>query len=383
MRETMSERESLKATEAICRITNPLSPSPERDQLFVEACREMALFHFQQSPELRHIYRKRGFSPDDLRSIEDIQKIPSVGVTAMKYYLMTSLPEDRAVLKLTSSGTRGQKTQIWFDQQSLDRVQMMLETLWDQEGLISRKLTNYIMFVYDPEEAKDLGIAFSDKNQQRFAPVKETFHTIKKGKTGEWEFRLKESWEKMKSYESQGAPVRVFGIPSFIHEFLSFMMKENLYLKLSPESLVMTGGGWKAAEDKKTTREDFRNMLVERLGIPIERIRDGFGMAEHSAPYIECKHHRFHVPVYNRLIIREPDTMRSLPPGRVGLLELLTPFNAMMPTLSILSTDLAYIDETPCTCGSQTPTFTLVGRAGLVQHKGCAIAASDIVKRGQ
>lgn len=373
----------MKATEEICRIEKPLNISPQRDQLFIDACREMAHFHSQNNLELKHLYQKRGFHPEQLRTIDDLDRIPSLGVTAMKYFLMTSLPENKAVLKLTSSGTRGQKTQIWFDQGSLDRVQMMLQTLWDQEGLSSQIPNNYIMFVYDPEEAKDLGIAFSDKNQQRFAPVKETFHTIRKGKTGEWEFRMQESWQKMKAYEAQGDPVRIFGIPSFIHEFLTFMASQNLRLKLSPDSLVMTGGGWKAAEDKKTTREDFRAALVERFGIPVERIRDGYGMAEHSAPYIECQSHRFHVPVYNRLIIREPDTLKSLPAGRVGLLELITPFNAMMPTLSILSTDLAYIDEEPCPCGSLTPTFTLVGRAGLVQHKGCAITANDIVKRGQ
>ncbi|MBX9767480.1 MAG: hypothetical protein K2X47_09440, partial [Bdellovibrionales bacterium] len=230
----------MKSTEAICRIENPLNVSPQRDQLFIDACREMAHFHSEHSPELKHLYKKRGFHPEQLKTISDLDRIPSLGVTAMKYFLMASLPEEQAVLKLTSSGTRGQKTQIWFDQASLDRVQMMLQTLWDQEGLTSQTPNNYIMFVYDPEEAKDLGIAFSDKNQQRFAPVKETFHTIKKGKSGDWEFRMQESWQKMKSYEAQGAPVRIFGIPSFIHEFLTFMVSENLYLKLSPESLVMT-----------------------------------------------------------------------------------------------------------------------------------------------
>jgi hypothetical protein len=73
-------------------------------------------------------------------------------------------------------------------------------------------------------------------------------------------------------------------------------------------------------------------------------------------------------------------TLEVLPPGEIGLLEFITPFNAMMPNLAVLSTDLGYLDPTPCPCGRLSPTFTLVGRGGVEKHKGCAIAAGDIVR---
>ena len=137
------------------------------------------------------------------------------------------------------------------------------------------------------------------------------------------------------------------------------------------------------AEDKQVTREAFRSLCFEHFGISDDRIRDGYGMAEHSAPYFECREHRFHVPVYNRLIIREPKTLKVLPKGQKGLLELVTPYNTMMPNLAILSTDWAMIHEDPCPCGVNSPTFQLLGRAGVSQHKGCAISADALVKRGQ
>ena len=107
----------------------------------------------------------------------------------------------------------------------------------------------------------------------------------------------------------------------------------------------------------------------------------GFGMAEHSAPYMECDLHFFHVPVYNRILVRDPVTLEVLPAGQTGLLEFITPFNAMMPNLAILSTDLGYLNAEPCACGRKSPTFTLVGRGGIKKHKGCAITATDLVKR--
>ena len=144
---------------------------------------------------------------------------------------------------------------------------------------------------------------------------------------------------------------------------------------------MVTGGGWKAAEQKKITRVEFREQVTRLLGITAENIRDGYGMAEHSAPYIECKAHRLHVPVYNRIIVRDPVTLSALPPGEIGLLELVTPFNLMMPNLAVLSSDLGAMDPEPCECGRRSPTFTLAGRGGLVKHKGCALHADDIVRR--
>jgi phenylacetate-coenzyme A ligase PaaK-like adenylate-forming protein len=367
--------------EKISRIKNPLDWSAEKNDLMVSACREMAIYHYKTSPELKHIYDRRGFNPESIKTEKDLPRIPAVGVTAMKHFLMTSLPHDRAVLKLTSSGTRGQKTQIWMDDKSLDRVQAMLDTLWEQEGLIGNEPTNYVLFVYDPDEAKDLGIAFSDKNQQRFAPVHSSYHTVKKDKNGNWEFRIEETITTMKEFAAEGKPVRLFGIPSFVHELL-LVLKERGPIKLPPKSMMMTGGGWKAAEDKKITRDEFRALVTEYFGIPGDRIRDGYGMAEHCAPYMDCSEHRFHVPVYNRIFVRNPETMELMPPGMPGLLELVTPFNAMMPTLSILSTDLGMIDPDPCACGRNSPTFTLLGRGGLTKHKGCAIHASEIIRRG-
>jgi hypothetical protein len=365
----------------ICEIPEPLHWTAEKTSLLVEACREMALFHYKASADIRYLYDKEKFNPELISTEADLAKIPMVGVNAMKYLLLTSLDHEKAVLKLTSSGTRGQKTQIWFDVGSLARVQRMLDVLWEQEGLVSSRSTNYVNFIYDPEQAKDLGISFSVANEQRFAPANESVFVVKKNEAGVWEFKAGLAEEKLREFAKDSTrPVRILGIPSFMFECLmSLEGKEPI--RLPEGSVMLTGGGWKAAEDKKVTRDEFRALVSERLGIPSDNIRDLYGMAEHSAPYIECRAHKFHVPVYNRVLIRCPSTMRVLPDGEMGLMEFITPFNAMMPTLAILSTDLGYLDVAPCACGWKSPTFTLVGRGGLTKHKGCALTASDLVKR--
>ncbi|MCK5582485.1 MAG: hypothetical protein KAI33_01775 [Elusimicrobiales bacterium] len=369
-----------KYAEKISRIKNPLDWTEEKNKIMVKAVKEMAVFHNRNSDEIKALYAKYKFKPESIRTEKDFERIPAIGVNAMKYHLLTSLPHKQLELKLTSSGTRGQKTQIWFDKSSLDRVQAMLETLWRQEGFISSDSTNYLMFVYDPADAKNLGISFSNMNQQRFAPVNEAFYALKKNKAGEWEYRKEAMINKLKEFAKEGKPVRMFGIPSFIYELFKDLPAKDR-VSLPKGSFVFTAGGWKAAEDKKVEKDVFRKRINECTGIPSENIRDGYGMAEHSAPYEECSSHRFHIPVYNRILARDPVTMKVLPNGEPGLLEFITPFNAMMPNLAIVSTDIGYIDKEKCDCGHSSPTFTLVGRGGLVKHKGCAIQAADILKK--
>jgi hypothetical protein len=344
----------------------------------VGACREMAVFHSRNSRELSAIYRRRRFEPRSIRTEADLKRIPMLGVSAMKQFLLTSLPHERCVLKGTSSGTRGQKTQMWFDAASLDRCQAQLSGLWEAEGLLSHEPTNYLMFAQDPKEAKDLGMAFAVTNQQRFAPAVRVFYAVRQGLTGAWEFRKADTLRALKEFASSGMPLRIFGMPGFIFEFLEEMREA---VRLPAGSWMATGGGWKAAEDKKVSREYFRELAAKMLALPEDNIRDGYGMAEHSAPYMECRKHRFHVPAYSRVFARDPVTLQALAPGQAGLLELITPFNAMMPNLAILSTDMGLIDQGRCHCGYNSPTFTLLGRGGITKHKGCAIHAGEIVRR--
>ena len=198
---------------------------------------------------------------------------------------------------------------------------------------------------------------------------------------GEWEYNKHKVINVLKEYEAEGLPVRLHGMPAFIFEIIQELSDREEKIALPADSFMFTGGGWKASEDKQITREAFRELVANKLGIIPDNQRDGFGMAEHSAPYIECSHHRFHIPVYNRVVVRDPRTMAALPEGETGLLEFISPYNEMMPNLSILSTDLGYIEPKPCSCGKNSPTFMVVGRGGLTKHKGCAITAAELVKR--
>ena len=113
------------------------------------------------------------------------------------------------------------------------------------------------------------------------------------------------------------------------------------------------------------------------LGIPNERCRDGFGSVEHCIPYVECAEHKFRIPVYSRVLIRDVKTLKPLPEGEVGYLNFISPYITSVPAMSVLMGDLAIYhggdDLNP------TPWFEIIGRAGTSKNKSCAIKASELL----
>jgi hypothetical protein len=151
-------------------------------------------------------------------------------------------------------------------------------------------------------------------------------------------------------------------------------------LKLSPQSLVFLGGGWKGHADKAIDKLDLYRAVTSQLGIPDERVRDGFGSVEHCIPYIECQHHQFHVPVWSKVYIRDVKTLAPLGFGQQGFLHLVSPYITSVPACSVLMGDMASLHKgSDCPCKIDTPYFVVHGRAGLSKNKSCAVAAAELL----
>ena len=187
----------------------------------------------------------------------------------------------------------------------------------------------------------------------------------------------------LEEYEEQGLPVRIFGFPSFLY-FTVQQMKETGHrpLKLNPKSMTMLGGGWKGYADKQIQKSELYALVEEMLGIPESNCRDGYGSTEHSVPYFECPKHKFHIPVYSRMIIRDVKTLEPLPYGQPGFANFITPHLLSVPAVSVLMGDMAVLhDASECGCGIKTPFMEILGRAGTSKGKSCAITASELLKR--
>lgn len=361
----------------------PLEHSSDKDHLFVVAMREAIAHHRQHSPEYNAICQREGFTEEALQTPEDLAKIPFIFVNVFKEYKLLSVPEDQIVLSLTSSGTTSNKrSQNYWDEPSLARLNQSVQGLGRQIGLYNPEPTNYLISGYNPLEAQDVGTAWSDENIRQLTDgAHRVEHMLHKGPDGEFHYDLEGSLNILEEFAKEGLPVRFIGFPSFIHFTLKERIRRQLPpLKLHAHSAVITGGGWKNHKDEEISHAEFCQELVEQVGMPADRIRDIYGLVEHGIPYFTCAHGQFHVPTYSRILIRRPGTLEVLPPGEKGLMQIISPYMNSVPTISLLTSDYATVLPT-CTCGMHSPVLKLLGRGGVTKHKGCAIKAAEILGR--
>lgn len=352
-------------------------------EIFLEAMRECLNHHVENNEFFRKLMEEANFKVEDLKSEADLEKIPTIHANFFKKYEVLSVPYEDIVEHATSSGTSGQKSQMFFDKTSFDFGNSMIENEFRYYGFLSNELTNYLLFTYEPAEvSKNLGTAKTDLGLLSYAPVNETFFALRYNGQGH-DFDVYGTIKALEEYEEQGMPVRIFGFPSFLY-FTVRQMKETGHrpLKLNKKSMTMLGGGWKGYADKQIQKSELYAMVEEMLGIPAENCRDGYGSTEHSVPYFECPNHHFHIPVYSRMIIRDVETLEPLPYGKPGFANFITPHLMSVPAVSVLMGDMAVLhDPKECGCGIETPFMEILGRAGTSAAKSCAITASELLKR--
>jgi len=355
--------------------------SPKTSRAFLAAMRAALAFQGGRAPVLKALYRSEGFSPASVKTERDVERVPWVFVAALKERDLTTLPYSKIVLELKSSGTSGQRSRMQLDRGSLMRVRRMAWKVFEGLGLTDlERPHDYICFTYDPEVAKDLGTAWTDKLLSGFTKKGEIFYTFRwSAAKNDFYFDIEGAVSAMKKFEEAQSLVRLVGFPAFALKLTEeFKKRYGRYPKLNPESSVVTGGGWKTLADEAVDKKVYRKILADNLGVPVANVRDLFGMVEHGVPYVDCRLGNFHVPNYGRIVVRDPGTLAPLGYNNTGLLQFITPYLTSYPSLSVLSSDFGLL-RPKCACGLPGPVLEIKGRAGVKKLKGCAISAATML----
>ncbi|WP_246204070.1 acyl-protein synthase [Streptomyces tailanensis] len=376
---TVPEPAELAHVQQLCDLPTPFRSDAAADALFVTAMREINAWHAARNPLYQAMWQSAG-SPH-IQSVEDIGDLPYIHVNLFKRHPLTSISADAVELRLTSSGTGGEKTEIGFDTWSFGAAQRMAAWTIKELGLIdTERAANYLVLGHEPNPRLTVGAAHGVNELCDFAPVASVGHALRN--TGEGhEFNPMGSIDALIEYAARDEPVRLVGFPAFLHAVLERMAVMGVPpLELPEGSLVLTGGGWKSHADKAVSRTEFRAAIQEQLGISEERIRDCYGSVEHCLPYIECPSHHFHVPVWSRCVVRDVRTLEPVGHGVPGYLQFVSPFITALPAHSILMADLGTLHP-PGACSIGTPWFEVHGRAGVRRNRNCAIAATDLLEK--
>lgn len=351
------------------------------DDLFVQAMRENCAWQDAHCPEYHKILEGMSFSPDDLKTADDLAKLPPLPTLLFKSHRMYSLTGIKAPVSATSSGTKGKFSRIRFEISGLLCGLRMVLKISRGRKLLSTMPTNYVVLGYKPHKGNQTAVTKTALGATFFAPaIRRKYALI--WQNGGYVPDLDGVIEAMKKYAKSKFPARFMGFPSYTYFVLKRMEEKGIRVSLPKGSKIMLGGGWKQFYLEQVDKQILYDLAKRVLDVDESQIVEFFGAVEHPILYCDCPCHHFHVPVYSRVLVRDVHTMEPLPMGQVGLVNLMTPMVKATPILSVMTDDLGILHPGgDCPCGNPSPYLEIIGRVGLADIKTCAAGAAEYLSK--
>ena len=354
---------------------------PGSDGRFLRAVRDNCAYHIRHCPAYRRICEAEGFSPNRLNTIDDLEKIPVLPTLFFKRHHVSSMPAWRQAFQVTSSGTSGSHSRVGFDWGCVLAEVPMVLWLGFYHKLVSPKPARYVILGYKPGRQDRMGVARTMFGLTHFAPPVGRFYALK-WRGGGYALDLDGAVKALARWARGPLPVRIVAFPSYLWFGMERLEELGLSVRLPKGSKILLAGGWKQHYAQEVDKSLLYALARKVLGVGEEDIHEFFGAVEHPVFFNACKRHHFHVPAYSRVIIRDVRTLKPLPMGEVGLVNLITPLLNATPAASVMTDDLgALTPGESCGCGLKSPYLTILGRAGLNDITTCAAGAAELLNQ--
>jgi hypothetical protein len=293
--------------------------------------------------------------------------IPWLPVRLFKRMDLVSVPRERIVKQLVSSGTTGQ---------AVSRIYLDSETAGLQTRALSKIAGEFLgrqrlpMVIVDDNSFLGNRAIFS----ARAAGIvgfstfgRDHFYLLDKD--------LEPDWDGLKLHlaKHSSSPILLFGFTFIVwQQFVERARRAGLKMPFPRGSILVHGGGWKRLADRQIGNDSFKAAIAETFGIT--RVHNYYGMVEQvGSVFFECEAGYLHPPAFADLLIRNPMTFEVVPNGVQGLIQVLSLLPRSYPGHSLVTEDLGTIHgEDDCPCGRSGKRFTVSGRLKDVEIRGCS-----------
>ncbi len=304
-------------------------PREELEALQLKRLQNQLARVYANVPFYRDAFDKAGIKPQDIRSLEDIAKLPFTGKQDLRDnypYGMFAVPREAIVRLHASSGTTGKATVVGYTKRDIENWASMIARCLGMAGVIQDDIVHnafgYGLFT------GGLGM---HHGCEKFGA---TVVPMSGGATK----------RQIQILQDFGANV-ICCTPSY-GQYLYEAMQE---MGLSKDDFQLRVGIFGAEPWTEAMRKD----MQEKLGI---KAVDIYGLSEIMGPGVamECHHmqngmHVMEDHFYVETI--DPQTGEVLPRGSLGELVITTLTKEGIPLIRYRTRDLTSIDTTPCTCG--------------------------------
>jgi hypothetical protein len=320
----------------------------EKTVALLPSLRALTVHHYKRCEPYRNIV-DRVFGGLDGPLSGPIEDLPFFPVSLFKSHEFKSVPDADVLKVLTSSGTSGQQvSRIYVDAETA-QVQSAVLVKVAQQFLGKQRLPMVILdhagVIRDRRSYSARGAGILGMAQFGHRP----FYALRD------DMSLDEQGLVDYLTGAAGKRVLLFGFTYMVWEyFVKALEQRGLKLDLS-SGILIHSGGWKKLEDVAVSAETFRARLAELTGI--RSVINFYGMVEQvGGVYFENDLHYLQAPIYSDVIVRDPVTLKPLPDGEAGLIQVLSCLPTSYPGHSLLTEDLGVIR------GCDLPGLALKGR---------------------
>ncbi|MBP5335361.1 MAG: phenylacetate--CoA ligase [Bacteroidales bacterium] len=287
--------------------------------------------HCMNSPFYRERFKKEGLKPSDIKTLDDLRKIPFTTKQDLRDtypFGIASVPLDQCVRLHSSSGTTGNPTVILHTQKDLEEwANAVARCLWMvgcRPNDVFQNTSGYGMFT------GGLGFQYGAELLGMLTVPAAAGNTLRQ----------------LKFFTDFGTTV-VHAIPSYAARLYEVMQERGIDPRKDTKLRTLVIGA-------EPHSEDTRKRIEEMLGV---KAYNSFGMSEMCGPGVafECpEQNGMHIwEDYYIVEIVDPDTLEPVPDGEVGELVLTTLKREAMPLLRYRTRDLTRILPGDCPCGRQ------------------------------
>jgi phenylacetate-coenzyme A ligase PaaK-like adenylate-forming protein len=333
----------------------------EKQPALTRLLEEKHQWHLASCPEYKDINQAlfRGES-----TIEDIAAMPFLPVSAFKNHELKSIPAEEVLKVLHSSGTTGQAvSRIFLNKETAQLQSLALSKIvghvLGRERLPMLIIDSKAVFAnkqsYSARGAGILGLSVFGKQ-----------HTYALNEAFELDEQVLHDF--LEKYDGQ--PMFIFGFTFMVWLYL-YQARISRKYDLS-KAVLIHSGGWKKLTEMAVDNATFRAALQEKYGI--RNMYNFYGMIEQTGSvFLENSKGYLHCPNFADVIIRDPKDFSVLPPGREGLIQVVSVLPQSYPGHSLLTEDIGMImGEDDASNGWKGKYFKISGRAKKAELRGCS-----------
>jgi phenylacetate-CoA ligase len=303
----------------------------ELERLQLERLKRTVQRVYSKVPHYRDKFDQYGLKPDDIKSLEDLQRLPFTTKDDLRDnypFGLFTVSNKELVRVHASSGTTGRPVVVGYTQNDMNTWTDLTARMVTMAGVTSDDVAqvafNYGLFTggfglhYGLERAGALVVPASGGNTERQLMLMQDFGTTTLISTPSYALYIAEVAEKM-------------GIKL-----------SSLKLRLG----LFGGEPW---------TDEMRNEIENRLNIVAT---DNYGLSEVMGPGVagECIHRCGHHIAEDHFIIEtiNPETGEVLPPGEEGELVFTSLTKEAFPVIRFRTKDISRINQEQCQCGRTT-----------------------------